>query len=788
MWVLALLLSTLSGVTLGAQSPAPSQSTAVWQAADAIRTHAFEAQTELYAADRSSNPTQNRRSAATQITAARRVYEQALQPELARYAPEADRRIDAALEQAGVAASTGDAPALAAARGQLWTGLLAGSYRVVLGALEAGDSERAAEWLALREYRQATKVSLAESAAGEAVAAFTAGGGDRQNVLTVVSADLRDAYFFRLREALRELEDAAAQEFGTRAAEWAAQAGGYFRILRPDYEAKLGAAAASAAEESFAELEGAALAERWSAVRDGLANVRAQLSAYQPVDLSPEEFARRSQLFYLFVELVNIEYRDGVRDGRITIETEYREALTFRDQAQALFEELRPRIGAVDGRAADRLATLLAGMDETMRRLGPRDTIRSRVEESLALIEATLGEHATRDASGTFIVVETLLDEMLQQMRRGEWKLAESTRIQAYALFDAGIELRLLALAPGLVARIDGLFWQGYAGETGLSHLIAGRAAPREAAAARAGLDIALAEAEQVLGEGAAPLAIVMNSAVIVFREGLEAVLILAALMGSLGVAYRRPMVIGSLLAVPATVVTGLIAHRVMLSFSRYGERLEAVVSLIAIAVLLLITNWFFHKSYWTDWIAKFHKRKRRLLSAEAGQFVGLMVLGFSSVYREGFETVLFLQALVLDTGPLTVLQGVGLGLAAVTVVGVAVFRLEKKLPYKKMLIVTGVMIGAVLVAMVGNTIHVMQSVQWVPITPAAELSLPYWVGLWFGIFPTWETLLGQLGAAVFVIGSYYLAEWTRKRAGKRVVDPSRRDSVPARQHTAPAG
>jgi len=64
---------------------------------------------------------------------------------------------------------------------------------------------------------------------------------------------------------------------------------------------------------------------------------------------------------------------------------------------------------------------------------------------------------------------------------------------------------------------------------------------------------------------------------------------------------------------------------------------------------------------------------------------------------------------------------------------------------------------------MVGNTVHVLQVVGWLPIHPILIMHLPYWTGIWFGFYPTWEGILFQLAAATFVIGSYYLAEWQKK-------------------------
>ena len=112
-------------------------------------------------------------------------------------------------------------------------------------------------------------------------------------------------------------------------------------------------------------------------------------------------------------------------------------------------------------------------------------------------------------------------------------------------------------------------------------------------------------------------------------------------------------------------------------------------------------------------------------------------------------------------------MQGMALGLAGTAVVGFFTFHLQTRLPYKRMLVITGILIGGVLLVMTGNTIHTMQAVGWLPISPIGSLSLPYWMGLWLGVFPTWETICGQGAAAAFVIGSYYLAEYQQKQRSR---------------------
>ena len=106
------------------------------------------------------------------------------------------------------------------------------------------------------------------------------------------------------------------------------------------------------------------------------------------------------------------------------------------------------------------------------------------------------------------------------------------------------------------------------------------------------------------------------------------------------------------------------------------------------------------------------------------------------------------------------------------------------------MLVVTGVLIALVLVVLVGNTVRTLQGVGWLSITPL-DVEFPLWMGTWLGVFPTVETLLAQAGALAFVIGSYYAAEWWRKRrvrrAAREAPDSKPEHAVPERdEETGP--
>jgi high-affinity iron transporter len=277
---------------------------------------------------------------------------------------------------------------------------------------------------------------------------------------------------------------------------------------------------------------------------------------------------------------------------------------------------------------------------------------------------------------------------------------------------------------------------------------------------------------------------VVFNAAMIVFREGLEAVLIFAAITASFVGANahrKRPVIAGAAVSFAASVATWFVVQALLDAASPLGPRLEAITGFIAIVVLLIVLNWFVHKIYWTGWIAKHHRRRRKLLGMQVGLSAtfGLVALGFTSVYREGFEVVLFLQNLELKSGSGVVLEGVLLGLAGTAAVGVATFVAQRKLPYKKMLIATGVLIGVVLVVMIGGTALSFQDLGWLPRHPT-PFTVPEWMGSWFEMYSTWETLGIQVLAGLFVIGSYYAAERMKVKA------PLARGEQPARRAEAP--
>src|SRR3954470_141215 len=132
---------------------------------------------------------------------------------------------------------------------------------------------------------------------------------------------------------------------------------------------------------------------------------------------------------------------------------------------------------------------------------------------------------------------------------------------------------------------------------------------------------------------------VVVNSAIIVFREGLEAILIFAAVIASFvgGTrAYKRPVAGGAGIGFLAAVLTWFLVQALLSFFSDYGAQLEAITGLVAVIVLLVVLNWFLHTIYWTNHIKKQHSRRRAILAGGSAGTPLPVFSGFSAALPAG--------------------------------------------------------------------------------------------------------------------------------------------------------
>jgi high-affinity iron transporter len=408
---------------------------------------------------------------------------------------------------------------------------------------------------------------------------------------------------------------------------------------------------------------------------------------------------------------------------------------------------------------------------------------------SLAAPPAHAQASVTREQAITELdVVRTSIDTTLRLMDQGRAPEALAQARDGYLLHFELVEIPLRAVDPELTVQAEGVF-----AET--RGLIRDDAPAADVRAKLVELQGLVAESERRLtdvGVGA-PALVFGQSFLIVFREGLEVVLLLAVLLGYLesakAGAYRRPVLAGVALAVVASAVTLVVLHRVVTALPVARELLEAVTSLVAVAVLFWVSFWLIQRLDHKRWMEFLKARVWRAVSV--GSTASLVALGFTAVYREGFETALFYQALLSFGTGLTpwVASGFALGAAALTAVTVVVFRLGRKLAVATFLRVAVVAVMVTSVAFFGNAVHGLQEafvVDRTPFGPRPPIFLSQATGWW----PTTQTLLAQLVLALVYLGAGAYGFVIKPRRDRPVTPPpvDRPGPAPVPAERVPAG
>jgi high-affinity iron transporter len=264
------------------------------------------------------------------------------------------------------------------------------------------------------------------------------------------------------------------------------------------------------------------------------------------------------------------------------------------------------------------------------------------------------------------------------------------------------------------------------------------------------------------LGIGA-PLLAAMLSFVLLFREGLEAVLVVGAILGYLEASrnrqYRGSVIKGAGAAVVATAATFALMTLVLDVAPVQREILEAGTTLLAVAVLFYVSFWLISRLDHRRWMEFVNAKV--WAAATTGATLALAGVGFTAVYREGFEMALMYQALFNMTEGLAIWVVVGAVVAAgvLAAVAYAIFKLGRRLPVRTFLMVAVGMVMALSVAFVGNAVRELQQAAVLHVTFLEDFPrLPIFLADLTGIHPTLQSLLAQAAlAAVYIAGAIWM-------------------------------
>lgn len=367
------------------------------------------------------------------------------------------------------------------------------------------------------------------------------------------------------------------------------------------------------------------------------------------------------------------------------------------------------------------------------------------------------GTVTREDAIRQLDAVRTTIDRTLELLDAGKRDEAFEQAITGYLEHFELVEIPLRVADAELTVEAEGVF-----AET--RQLIRDDAPTADIRAKLIELRAMVDESERRLTDvGIGAPALVFGQAfLIVFREGLEAVLLLAVLLGYLESTkagdYKRPILGGVALAVVATIATSIAFSTVLANLTVGRELLEAITSLLAVAVLFWVSFWLLQRLDHKRWMEFLKARVWRAVSV--GSATSLVLVGFTAVYREGFESVLFYQALMSFGTGLGgwIAAGLLAGAAALALVTVAIFRFGRRLPIGTFLKIAVILVMGTSVAFLGNAVRGLQEAFIISRTPVDFGRLPIFLSQATGWWPTRETILAQVVLTlIYALGAGYM-------------------------------
>jgi high-affinity iron transporter len=283
----------------------------------------------------------------------------------------------------------------------------------------------------------------------------------------------------------------------------------------------------------------------------------------------------------------------------------------------------------------------------------------------------------------------------------------------------------------------------------------------------------------------AAPALIFSQSFLIIFREGFEVVLLVSILLGYLeaarSTAYVKPVIVGIALAGVATLLTVVVMRVVFASLPFSIEVLEGITALIAVAMLFYVSFWLVARMEQKRWME--FVRARLWSAVSLGSAASLVLVGFTAVYREGFETALFYQALWSFGSGLGgwVLAGLFTGLAALAVVAFLMFRLGRKVPIKQFMGVAVAFVMVTSIAFLGNAVQALQAGDLIAYHRLDNWPRPpIFISQVTGYWPTLQSVIAQIALSlVYVAGAVY-AFIVKPRRERRMARTSHQSLAPA--------
>jgi high-affinity iron transporter len=370
-----------------------------------------------------------------------------------------------------------------------------------------------------------------------------------------------------------------------------------------------------------------------------------------------------------------------------------------------------------------------------------------------------LGNNSTIAAARVVARAKEVVASVMQEAGTGARQMAATRVLDAYMVFEE-IETTVRARDGKAAARVEQAFTQ-LRGE-----LLSG-AAWADVMEAREEVDESLDHALGILNRTSSPTSLFSQSLVIMLREGLEAILIIGALVAFLakaGAPERKGDIgWGVAAALAASALTAVGFSTLFQGAKQHQEAIEGITMLVAAGVLFWVSYWLVSKIEVRKWQDFVRSKVQQALRSERA--LALSAVAFLAVYREGFETVLFYAALfTASDGSIGATTGITSGMfVGFLVLGIVYFLMQRysvRLSLKPFFGVTSALLYVMAFSFAGQGVAELQEAGVISITPLSWVpAVPA-----LGIFPTMQTLLSQLCIASALLGALVWVFWIEPR------------------------
>lgn len=381
--------------------------------------------------------------------------------------------------------------------------------------------------------------------------------------------------------------------------------------------------------------------------------------------------------------------------------------------------------------------------------------IRTFTNENLQLplvtgTEVAAGGFPVSQGPGESIIkVNDMLDETLKTFKEGNAEQAAEMAFDAYLIYEK-LEKGLATKRKELALRLESSFGR-------IRAEIKRSADYNLVEKIKDTIHEDLKEAQMVLEGKIGFAGLFIQSLSIIVREGFEAILIIAALIAFLVKSRNSDKVKaiyqGAVIGIGASFLTAYILHEVLHISMAKQELIEGWIMLVAVVVLFWVSYWLVTKIETRKWQGYITSKMSQAVTT--GNVFALGMVAFLSVYREGFETVLFYKALYLYAGDTNsgIIPGFLAGCLCLALLFFVINKLGLKVPIKWFFGFTSVLLYFMAFTFMGKGLHELQMGESISLTQAnfaPEIA-------WLGMYPTWETFIGQgllvlafLGALIY--------------------------------------